>query len=311
MIYTCTVNPSLDYFINVDKDFKFGLLNRVEDEHFVAGGKGVNVSFVLNNLMINSTALGFLGGFTREYYLSFFKEYRYVLPNFTPIKNNTRINIKLNNGIVETDINAKGPEISDDEFNEFLLRTERIYAGDTFILSGHVQTEMYNRMINLIKDLSNRHVNIILDTNPDLIAKCLKYHPLLIKPNLFELSELRSILINQEVRIKSIEDVVQAATGLVEEGATNVVVSLGADGAMLFNEDGIYRSNPISGQMVSTTGCGDSMVGAFVFNLQRGANALEAFTYACAAGAATAFKEGLATRDEIEDILDKVKINKF
>ena len=311
MIYTCTINPSLDYFINVDKNFEYGLLNRSKDEHFAAGGKGVNVSIVLNNLMIGSTALGFLGGFVRDYYLSFLKSYPYVLPNFTPIKNNTRINIKLNDGVVDTNINALGPSISDQEFNDFLLRTERIYQGDTFILSGHVGHEMHERLIKLIENLTKRGVKVILDTDVDLIAKCLQYQPLLIKLNLFELSKLHEILENEAIKIQSNNEIKTCAISLVQYGAQNVIVPLGADGALLANRDGTYRSRQVEGQMVSTTGCGDAMIGAYVFNLQRGANALESFAYACAAGAATAFKEGFADRNEIEDVLKDIVIDKI
>lgn len=305
------MNPSLDYFINLENKFELGLVNRCDSERYVAGGKGVNVSIVLNNLMISSSAIGFLGGFTRDYYLSLLRAYRYILPNFTPIAGNTRINIKLNSNDLETDINAKGPMISDQEFNDFLARTERIYSGDTFVLSGHVQNDMHQRMLNLVADLSQRNIRIILDTNPTLMAECLKYHPCLIKPNCLELSELYCSITKSKCNLKSFEDIVKCAKVLLSYGAVNVLVSLGTDGALLVNEDGVYQSHHIEGRVVSTTGCGDSMIGAYVFNLQRGANPLEAFAYACAAGSATAFKEGLANREEIEAILPSVEIVKL
>ena len=310
MIYTCTINPSLDYFVNINHQLEPGKINRTSCENFSAGGKGVNVSIVLNNLKINSTALGFLGGFVRDYYLNLLQDYRYILPNFTPISHNTRINIKLNDDVNETDINASGPIVSSQEYCDFLNRTERIYPNDTFVLSGHVQQAMYQRMLDLVENLNNRDVKIILDTNPELMSDCLKYHPLLVKPNLSELIQMADCL-KEDANPERIQDVIKCASKVNQMGAQNVIVSLGKTGALLVNQNGVYQSEPIIGEVVSTTGCGDSMIGAYVFNLQRGANALEAFAYACAAGSATAFKNGLANRDEIEAIYSQVKIVKL
>ena len=189
MIYTCTVNPSLDYYLKIENEFKLGEINRLDSEKYAAGGKGVNVSIVLNNLMIPSVTIGFLGGFTREYYLSYLKEYTYIMPLFTQIEGNTRINIKLSykgdNGLnKEMDLNAHGPKISDNEFEKFKKRIERIDNGDIFVLSGNVQEELFEKMVAILSDLSLRGVKIILDTNYTLIRECLKLKPLLIRPNM-------------------------------------------------------------------------------------------------------------------------------
>lgn len=162
MIYTCTVNPSLDYYLEIDREIKFGSLNRLKSESYQAGGKGVNVSIVLNNLELPSVALGFLGGFTRDYYLSFLRAYRFIQPRFTQILGHTRINVKLV-GRYETNLNALGPKISDEEFERFLNRVDKIDEGDIFILSGNVQTELYPKLLKLIADLSARKVQIIID----------------------------------------------------------------------------------------------------------------------------------------------------
>ena len=304
MIYTCTTNPSLDYYLKFKNQLEIGDINRCTKEQFAAGGKGVNVSIILNNLMIPSTALGFLGGFTRDYYLSFLKQYPYIQPRFTTIEGNTRINVKLS-AIDETDINATGPYILKEEFEKFMNRIDRIDGSDTFILSGNVQTEIYDDIVNMIDILSQRNVRIILDTNPKLMADCLKFKPLLVKPNLEELEELC------EKTVKDEQAIIKCASKLVENGAQNVIVSMGADGAMLINSEGAYKCSKIIGDVISTTGCGDSMVGAYVFNLQRGANAFEAFHFACAAGYATAFKEGLANREDIENIYKQITIERI
>ena len=304
MIYTCTVNPSLDYYLKVEKEIEIGEVNRSINEFYTAGGKGVNVSIVLNNLMIPSTAIGFLGGFVKDYYLSFLKGYPFIQPIFTGINGNTRINIKIN-GKKETDLNTNGPHITDEEFERFLKRALKADEGDIFILSGNVQSEIYSRIIAMIEELSRRNVKIILDTNPVLIRDCLKYKPLLIKPNLDELEEL------VEKTIHSEEEIYESAKKLVEAGAKNVILSLGSDGAILADQSGIYKSQAVAGHVVSTTGCGDAMVGAYVFNIQRGANAMEAFKYASAAGSATAFVDGLATRNEIETWYKEIEVERI
>lgn len=304
MIYTCTTNPSLDYYLKLEDKLEIGDINRCSKEHFIAGGKGVNVSIILNNLMIPSTALGFLGGFTRDYYLSFFRQYPYIQPRFTTISGNTRINVKLS-AIDETDINATGPYITKEEFTKFMNRIDHIDSLDTFVLSGNVQNEIYDDIVRMVEGLSQRNIRIILDTNPKLMADCLKFKPLLVKPNLEELEELC------EKSVKDEKAIINCASKLVENGAQNVIVSMGADGALLVNNDGAYKCSKIKGDVVSTTGCGDSMVGAYVFNLQRGANAIEAFHFACAAGYATAFKEGLANREDIENIYKQITIERI
>ena len=309
MIYTCTVNPSLDYYLKIENEFKLGEINRLDSEKYAAGGKGVNVSIVLNNLMIPSVTIGFLGGFTREYYLSYLKEYTYIMPLFTQIEGNTRINIKLSykgdNGLnKEMDLNAHGPKISDNEFEKFKKRIERIDNGDIFVLSGNVQEELFEKMVTILSDLSSRGVKIILDTNYTLIRECLTLKPLLIRPNMEDMEELCDITIHSE------DDLVKAGAALVEAGAKNVLLSLGLDGALLVCESGAFHSDHIKGNIVSTTGADDAMVAAYVFDLQRGADEFEAFRYACAAGAATEFKSGLATRNEIEECYKLVKIER-
>ncbi len=309
MIYTCTVNPSLDYYLWMDTEVKTGELNRLSHEHYAAGGKGVNVSIVLNNLMIPSVTIGFLGGFTRDYYLSYLKEYSYIMPLFTQIEGNTRINIKLTSRIKEkeireTDFNAHGPDIKDSEFEKFAKRIERIDEGDTFVLSGNVQAELFDRMVSILESLSKRGVRIILDTNYTLIRACLKFKPLLIKPAMEDMEDLCDTTIHSE------DDLICAAKKLVEQGAENVLISLGIDGSLLVCANGAYHSDHVQGNTISTTGASDAMVAAYVFDLQRGADQFEAFHYACAAGAATEFKSGLATREEIEKYYQIVKIER-
>ncbi len=304
MIYTCTTNPSLDHYLKLNKNLDVGEVNRVSDDHFITGGKGVNVSIELNNLMIPSVATGFLGGFVKDYYLERLSIYHYIQSRFVTIAGNTRINLKLNTGI-ETVINTKGPDIRPEEFVKLYKRLDKVDTGDYFILSGNVQSEIASDMKDIIHELSSRGVKILLDTNHDLIRDCLECRPYLIKPNVAELEDICGHIITDEASI------IKASRSVIEKGAQNILVSVGKDGAYLINDSEVYCHRGLEGKVVSTTGCGDAMVAGYVFNLQRGADSREAFSYACAAGTATAFTEGMATREDIEAILEEIVIERL
>ncbi len=305
MIYTCTTNPSLDHYITLDQAIKIGEIDRSVDDRFMTGGKGVNVSIELNNLMIPSVATGFLGGFVRDYYLEMLRAYHLIQARFVPIEGCTRINLKIDTGI-ETVINAKGPDITVAEFERLVRRLDRVDDGDIFILSGNVQAEISDAMKGVLSDLAKRGVKIFLDTNAELIRDSLDYGPYMIKCNAAELEDIsEGQIITDEVAI------IKAAHSLVEKGAKNVLASVGKDGAYFISQDAIYCHRGLEGPVVSTTGCGDAMVAGYVFNLQRGANDLEAFAYACAAGTATAFARGMAKREQIDDLLDAIEIERL
>ena len=94
MIYTVTFNPSLDYIVSVE-DFRLGLTNRTSSELILPGGKGTNVSTVLMNLGIESTALGFVAGFTGDEIVRRLEEMG-VISDFIQIEEGiSRINLKL------------------------------------------------------------------------------------------------------------------------------------------------------------------------------------------------------------------------
>ena len=171
MIYTCTTNPSLDYYITIPS-VELGSSNRSDMEMYDAGGKGVNVSIVLNNFRIPSIAMGFLGGFTKDFYLSFISNYPNIQPLFVSIKDNTRINVKIMDSHNETSINAVGPKITDEEFNKFRSRINNIYAGDYFVLSGNVEEEIKDRIIEVVKELSENGVKVVIDSDADILGKC-------------------------------------------------------------------------------------------------------------------------------------------
>ena len=303
MIYTCTLNPSLDYYMSFDK-IEPGRLNRSVEEHYEAGGKGINVSIVLNNLRIPSRALGFVGGFTREYFMEHLRRYTYIEPNFTYIKDHTRINVKAFAGI-ETTLNARGPQVSEEEKRQMLRRVEKLNSYDIFVLSGSCPDNCFEMAEKMMEYCQENEVKIVLDTKPSTMLAFLKYHPILVKPNLEELEEMFDGTIFTE------QDIVRDARKLVELGAENCIVSLGGDGAILVNKTGAYKTNVAPGTVKNTIGAGDSVVAGFLMNYLRSQDMMKIFQYASACGSATALSHTLCTREEVEALVDQIVVSKI
>lgn len=303
MIYTCTLNPSLDYYMDFEK-IESGKLNRSISEHFEAGGKGINVSIVLNNLRIPSRALGFVGGFTRDFFMEQLQRYTYIEPSFTYIKDHTRINVKAFAGL-ETTLNAKGPRVSDEEKRQMLRKVEKLNSYDIFVLSGSCPDNCFDMAEKMMQYCEENEVKIVLDTKPSTMLAFVKYHPLLVKPNLEELEDMF------EEPIFTEQDIVKHARRLVEMGAENCIVSLSGDGAILVNATGAYRTNVAKGTVKNTIGAGDSVVAGFLMNYLRSQDMIKIFQYASACGSATALSHTLATREEVDAIVDEIIVTKI
>ena len=296
MIYTVTLNPSLDYIVSVD-DFKLGLTNRTSSEHLLPGGKGINVSTVLMNLGIESTALGFIAGFTGAEVVRRLENMG-VKNGFIPIKTGfTRINLKLKS-VDGTEINGQGPEISDKEIEMLMNQLNRLEQGDVLFLSGSIPASMSDDIYQKIMEmLHGRGVQIIVDATKDLLMNVLSYHPFLIKPNNHELGEIFG------VELKTREEVVPYGKKLQEMGAQNVLISMAGEGAVLVASDGQVISAPSpKGILVNGVGAGDSMVAGFMAGWMEKQDYRYSFYMGVSAGSASAFSENLATKEEIESV---------
>ena len=303
MIYTCTLNPSLDYYMKFEQ-LEQGRLNRSVEEYYEAGGKGINVSIVLNNLRIPSRALGFVGGFTRDFFMEHLRRYTYIEPNFTYIKDHTRINVKAFDKI-ETTLNARGPQVSEEEKRQMLRRVEKLNSYDILVLSGSCPDNCFDMAEKMMQYCQENEVKIVLDTKPSTMLAFLKYKPLLVKPNLEELEDMFEDTIFTE------KDIVRDARKLVEMGAENCIVSLGGDGAILVNQTGAYKSNVAPGTVKNTIGAGDSVVAGFLMNYLRSQDMMKIFQYASACGSATALSHTLCTREEAEALVNQITITKI
>ena len=297
MIYTVT---SLDYIVSVN-DFQLGLTNRTDSELILPGGKGINVSTILMNLGIDSTAFGFAAGFTGEEIIREV-EAMGIRSDFIKIDSGiSRINLKLKN-IDGTEINGSGPEISEEKIEELLRKLDILGEGDILVLAGSIPASMPADMYSTIMErLQHKNVTFIVDAKKDLLINVLKYKPFLIKPNNHELGELF------DVKLTTREEVIPYGKKLQKQGARNVLISMAGEGAVLVAEDGsVYEAPAPKGTLVNAVGAGDSMVAGFTAGWIEKKDYRHAFYMGVSAGSASAFSEYLATKEEIMDLYEKV-----
>ena len=300
MIYTVTFNPSLDYIVSVD-DFKLGLTNRTSSELILPGGKGTNVSTVLKNLGFESTALGFVAGFTGNEIVKRLNDMG-IKSDFISIENGiSRINLKLKS-IDGTEINGAGPDISEEKVNELMDKLNQLKEGDVLVLAGSIPSSMSDNIYrDIMADLKDRGVMIVVDATKDLLLNVLEYHPFLIKPNNHELGEIF------DVKLTTREEVIPYGRKLQEKGARNVLVSMAGEGAVLIAEDGQVFDTPApKGKLINGVGAGDSMVAGFVAGWIEKQDYEYAFHMGVASGSASAFSENLATKEEIRNVYNQV-----
>ncbi len=299
MIFTVTLNPSIDYVVRLDK-LTSGITNRTTSEEYYFGGKGINVSCVLAELGLDSTAYGFVAGFTGEAIEKGIRNDR-IITDFIKLKHGiSRINIKIKAG-EETEINCQGPHIDDSELERLLQKIDRIASGDTLVIAGSIPNTMpddvYERMLERI---SRKDVKIVVDATKQLLVNSLKYKPFLIKPNRQELSEIFG------TEVKTEDDIEKYAKELQKMGAKNVLISLGGEGAMLIDENGEkHKAGVLKEKVINTVGSGDSMVAGFVAGYEKEHSYPYALKLGSVCGNATAFLSGLATREKIDELLVK------
>ncbi|NBI06497.1 1-phosphofructokinase [Senegalia massiliensis] len=303
MIYTVTFNPAIDYNLEIDK-INFGETNRAKDTYIYPGGKGINISRVLYNLEVESTALGFIGGFTGKYLEEYLKKSD-INTDFIYLDEPTRINVKLKSEI-ETEINAIGPDIPDEKIEEFYKKIDKLKDGDFLILAGNIQSSLRRDMYFTIQErCSEKNINIIVDTTGESLEKTLSNNPFLIKPNKKELEEIFNI------EIKDNEDIIKYGQKLQRRGAENVIVSMGGDGAILLSENEVHFVKSPKGILKNSVGSGDSMIAGFLSSYTKTKDVLNSFRWAVAAGSATAFSSDLAKKEEVEQLLDNIVIERL
>ena len=287
MIYTMTLNPSIDYIVRVDS-LEIGSVNRMTSDDKFPGGKGINVSRILKRIDAQSTALGFLGGFTGKFIEDCLNEEE-IPTNFTTIQSDTRINIKLKAG-EETEINGQGPVLTDEEISELKASLSKVGKGDIVVLAGSLPAGLsqgfYQELIEIIKD---KEADFVIDT----------------KPNNHELAELYN------TTFSGLDDIITYGKKMLADGAQNVIISMAGDGALLFTQQGVYQTNVLKRELKNSVGAGDSMIAGFIGEYSKTKNPVESFKWGVACGSATAFSDDLATGEFIQELLPEVNITKL
>lgn len=304
MIYTVTLNPSLDYNMFF-KEVKLGTLNRASREMSLIGGKGINISLVLHNYGDPSVSLGFIAGFVGDEIQRGMQD-KGCRTDFIRIpKGCSRINVKAKEVYgQETELNGVGPDIREQDIQKLLEKISLIKAGDTLILSGqaphNVSCNVYAR---IAEALPSSDIQLIVDAEKEYLFPILPFHPLLIKPNNFELGRM----IGKNIKEKS--DVVQGTHVLRSLGARNILVSMGKHGAFFSGEDGseMFMDAP-KGTVINTVGAGDSMVAGFISYYETGHALSECARYAVASGSAKAFSEALPVKMKADELYEGITV---
>ncbi len=293
VIYTVTFNPAIDYVMH-PKTFVVGRTNRSTHEDFSFGGKGLDVSAVLSNLNVPNICMGFIAGFSGRFIEDTLHEAGMVTDLIWLDEGATRINIKID----ETRINGAGPHISHEKYGVLMDKLERLIEGDTLVLNGSVPSSLpQDTYASIMEQFDGRGIRYVVDAVGDLLVRSLKCKPFLIKPNNHEVGDIF------EVAIDTPEECLPYAHKLHEMGAQNVIVSCGGLGSCLVDSDGkehIVRA--VKGEVVNTTGAGDAVLAGFLAAVDWGKSYEEALRYASACGSATAFSQGMATREKIEEV---------
>lgn len=299
MVYTVTFNPAVDYVIHTE-NVELGRVNRTRNEKIFFGGKGINVSMVLNELGIRSVALGFVAGFTGAAIEQGVAQ-RGIKTDFIHLdKGFSRINIKIKSD-TETELNGQGPDIDESALQELFSKIDAVSDGDVLVLAGSIPASMpadiYER---ILKRLSQKNIKTVVDAADDLLLNVLKYQPFLVKPNHYELGDMFGVKLN------SIDEIVKYARKLKDMGACNVLVSMAEGGAMLLDEyDKLHTCGVCRGTVRNSVGAGDSMVAGFIAGSIEG-DYEYALKLGTASGGATVFSDGLAERREIFRLLEQL-----
>ena len=299
MIYTVTLNPAIDYVVQLPQ-LQTGAINRNQAEAVQFGGKGINVSGVLHNLGIENIALGFVAGFTGAGLEEGLRK-QGLRTDFVHLSQGlTRINVKVK-ADEETEINGIGPNITQGDMDALYEKLARLAEGDHLVLSGSVPSclgaDTYEKLMAAV---AGKGVLVTVDATGMLLKNTLKHRPFLIKPNHHELEELFG------TSLKSDEDMVSCGRRLQQMGARNVLISMAGDGAMLLDENGAYhRVACPKGQVVNSVAAGDSMVAGFLAGYLERCDFAYALKLGTAAGSATAFSLGLGEKETIYKLLEQ------
>lgn len=303
MIYTVTLNPSIDFIVRLDH-LELGSVNRMTSDDKFAGGKGINVSRILQRLDVDNTATGFIGGFTGRFVEDGLTA-EGIKTNFVQVSEDTRINVKIKAG-EETEINGAGPKISDEKLEELKAILAGLSSEDTVVFAGSAPSSLGNQVYNTLIPIAKKAgAEVVCDFEGQTLLDSLNYQPLLVKPNNNELADIFGVELN------GLEDIEKYAREILAKGAKNVIISMAGDGALLVTPEAAYFAKPIKGTVKNSVGAGDSMVAGFTGEYVKSGDPIEALKWGVACGTATTFSDDLATAEFTKETYQKVEVEKL
>ncbi|MCO4494695.1 1-phosphofructokinase [Streptococcus infantarius] len=303
MIYTLTLNPSIDFIVRLDH-LELGSVNRMTSDDKFAGGKGINVSRILQRLDVDNTATGFIGGFTGRFVEDGLTA-EGIKTNFVQVSEDTRINVKIKAG-EETEINGAGPKISDEKLEELKAILAGLSSEDTVVFAGSAPSSLGNQVYNTLIPIAKKAgAEVVCDFEGQTLLDSLNYQPLLVKPNNHELADIFGVELN------GLEDIEKYAREILAKGAKNVIISMAGDGALLVTPAAAYFAKPIKGTVKNSVGAGDSMVAGFTGEYVKSGDPIEALKWGVACGTATTFSDDLATAEFTKETYQKVEVEKL
>lgn len=306
MIYTLTLNPAIDLFIDTPQLQK-DVVNRTHRFDIQANGKGVNVSFILKRLGLENTALGVGGGFTLDYIASELTKSG-ISNHFLKVTEPTRINVftHVDDGSEYKLVNP-GPQIPTEVIHQLLATISDLTSNDTLIISGSFSAGIDPHIIVDIARISNAsHFQLIIDTSYKTVLDTLKYHPLLLKPNNEELAAWFN-----ETNVDNPAVLIQLGQKLIQQGAHNVLISRGKNGALLINRHHVWSGNAPQINVLNTAGAGDTMLGTFVAKAINRELPEISLKYAIAAGSDTARNSWITDFSNLEELLKQIHIEEI
>ncbi|CDQ19283.1 fructose-1-phosphate kinase [Halobacillus karajensis] len=301
MIYTCTLNPSIDYIMHVN-EFEAGGLNRAQDTSYYPGGKGINVSRVMSRLDVQTQAIGYIGGFTGAFVQQFLDS-ESIQHDFIDTKQHTRINVKLKSN-EETEINGPGSEISEQLQQELLRKIKRLSNKDTLVLAGSLPSSLpADFYVQMSTICAENDTKVVADTSGSALEQLLGHPLFLLKPNHHELGDLFNVTIDSRKKAAFY------GRKLIDQGVKHVIVSMGGEGAVYIGHRKELYANVPKGEVKNSVGAGDSVVSGFLAALEKDEPIEDAFRYGVASGSATAFQDDLCKKEDVEHLLSQIDVS--
>jgi 1-phosphofructokinase/tagatose 6-phosphate kinase len=312
MILTVTLNAALDRTVAVPR-MALGRRHRVVEARRAPGGKGVNVARALKQLDEPVIATGLAGGATGSRIRELLTA-ESVLHDFTEVAGDSRTNVAIIDPTtgIQTEINERGPEVSQSEVEAFAERLLYLAKGADFcVIAGSlppgVPHEIYAELIGRLRE---RGVPTLLDTDGEPMRAGLRAEPAVVAPNIREAEEVVGHEFNDA------DDYASGLSGLLEMGAGEAMITSAVGCAAILgagSDRRRYQARIEQLEPVAPVGSGDSFLAGYVAARYDGASPRDclAFGVACGAESTQHFGAGTLDRREAERLAGRVEVSEL